>query len=116
MCFTYALQYYDKSVLSQAAIFGMKADLGLDEGLRYSNTSLIFYCGFIVGAYPVRIKISRGIYHSILIFRARQPFLPRDFLPPKSARSSASSGRASSSVLPHAGPIQVLWQTASSSD
>ncbi|KAE8419008.1 hypothetical protein BDV36DRAFT_294657 [Aspergillus pseudocaelatus] len=26
MCFTYALQYYDKALLSQAAIFGLRDD------------------------------------------------------------------------------------------
>ncbi|EIT79204.1 permease of the major facilitator [Aspergillus oryzae 100-8] len=36
MCFTYALQYYDKALLSQAAIFGLREDLDLQSGLRYS--------------------------------------------------------------------------------
>ena len=54
MCFTYALQYYDKALLSQAAIFGMRDELDLrDHPLRYSNVSMIFYVGYIVGCYPV---------------------------------------------------------------
>lgn len=53
MCFTYALQYYDKALLSQAAIFGLRDDLGLEDGLRYSWVSLIFYFGYMAGCYPV---------------------------------------------------------------
>lgn len=53
MCFTYALQYYDKALLSQAAIFGLREDLGLEDGLKYSWVSLIFYFGYIAGCYPV---------------------------------------------------------------
>ncbi|OGE49565.1 hypothetical protein PENARI_c020G08328 [Penicillium arizonense] len=52
MCFTYALQYYDKALLSQAAIFGLRDDLGLEDGLRYSWVSLIFYFGYMAGCYP----------------------------------------------------------------
>ena len=53
MCATYALQYYDKAIIGHAAIFGLREDLDLMEGLRYSNATLIFYCGFILGCYPV---------------------------------------------------------------
>ncbi|KAH8703490.1 putative MFS transporter [Talaromyces proteolyticus] len=53
MCFTYALQYYDKALLSQAAIFGLRKDLGLEDGLKYSWISLIFYLGYIAGCYPI---------------------------------------------------------------
>jgi hypothetical protein len=53
MCTTYALQYYDKAILGQAAVFGIRTDLDLLEGERYSNTTMVFYCGFIIGCYPV---------------------------------------------------------------
>lgn len=53
MCFTYGLQYYDKALLSQAAVFGLRDDLGLQDGLRYSWVSLIFYFGYMAGCYPV---------------------------------------------------------------
>ncbi|PCH05630.1 Major facilitator superfamily domain, general substrate transporter [Penicillium occitanis (nom. inval.)] len=53
MCFTYALQYYDKALLSQAAIFGLRKDLGLEDGLKYSWVSLIFYFGYMAGCYPI---------------------------------------------------------------
>ncbi|KAL3477419.1 putative MFS transporter [Aspergillus californicus] len=53
MCFTYALQYYDKALLSQAAIFGLRDDLGIQDGLKYSWVSLIFYFGYVAGCYPV---------------------------------------------------------------
>jgi hypothetical protein len=58
MCFTYALQYYDKALLSQAAIFGLRDDLGIQDGLKYSWVSLIFYFGYIAGCYPVSPKQS----------------------------------------------------------
>ncbi|CAG7919196.1 unnamed protein product [Penicillium olsonii] len=57
MCFTYALQYYDKALLSQAAIFGLREDLGLQDGLKYSWVSLIFYFGYIAGCHPVCLPI-----------------------------------------------------------
>jgi len=36
LCITYGLQYYDKAMLSQAALFGLREDLGLNIGNRYS--------------------------------------------------------------------------------
>ncbi|KAH6663272.1 major facilitator superfamily domain-containing protein [Plectosphaerella plurivora] len=59
LCFTYALQYYDKALLSQAAIFGMRADLDMMDGLRYSWASLIFYFGYMAGTYPVSLLAQR---------------------------------------------------------
>ncbi|KAL2145267.1 hypothetical protein VTI28DRAFT_7635 [Corynascus sepedonium] len=55
LCFTYALQFYDKALLSQAAIFGLRKDLGMEDGLKYSWASLIFYFGYIAGTYPVSL-------------------------------------------------------------
>ncbi|EAQ91661.1 hypothetical protein CHGG_03596 [Chaetomium globosum CBS 148.51] len=55
LCFTYALQFYDKALLSQAAIFGLRKDLGLEDGLKYSWASLIFYFGYMAGTYPVSL-------------------------------------------------------------
>ncbi|KAE8420570.1 major facilitator superfamily domain-containing protein [Aspergillus pseudocaelatus] len=55
MCFTYALQYYDKAILSQAAIFGLREDLKIETGLKYSWVSLIFYFGYLVGTYPISL-------------------------------------------------------------
>ncbi|KAJ1328267.1 MFS transporter ACS family allantoate permease [Microdochium nivale] len=52
LCITYGLQYYDKAMLSQAALFGLRTDLELTVGDRYSFSAAIFYLGFIVGAYP----------------------------------------------------------------
>ena len=42
---TYGLQYYDKAMLGQAALFGLVEDLSLDIGDRYSFSSAIFYLG-----------------------------------------------------------------------
>ncbi|TEA21380.1 putative transporter [Colletotrichum sidae] len=55
LCMTYGLQYYDKAMISQAALFGLQTDLGLTVGDRYSWSASIFYLGFIVGAYPAMI-------------------------------------------------------------
>ncbi|KAM0275740.1 hypothetical protein ACHAQH_007458 [Verticillium albo-atrum] len=55
LCATYGLQYYDKAMLSQAALFGLRQDLNLTVGNRYSWSASIFYLGFIVGAYPAMI-------------------------------------------------------------
>ncbi|KAH7029587.1 major facilitator superfamily domain-containing protein [Microdochium trichocladiopsis] len=52
LCVTYGLQYYDKAMLSQAALFGLRTDLELTVGDRYSFSAAIFYLGFIIGAYP----------------------------------------------------------------
>ncbi|KAL5348609.1 hypothetical protein ACLOAV_006026 [Pseudogymnoascus australis] len=59
LCMTYCLQYYDKAMLSQAAIFGLRDDLGLTTGDRYSFSASIFYLGYIVGAYPTMILAQR---------------------------------------------------------
>lgn len=59
LCFTYVLQNYDKAVISQAAIFGLRTDLGLESGLRYSWVSLIFYFGHMVGMYPCSLIVQR---------------------------------------------------------
>ncbi|KAL3429079.1 major facilitator superfamily domain-containing protein [Aspergillus tetrazonus] len=65
MCFTYALQYYDKALLSQAAIFGLRTDLGIEDGLKYSWVSLIFYFGYIAGCY---LKFTVGKVCPIICF------------------------------------------------
>ncbi|KAG5790461.1 hypothetical protein H9Q69_010470 [Fusarium xylarioides] len=59
LCFTYALQYYDKAILSQVAIFGLREDLKLTTGIRYSWVSLIFYFGYIAGTYPASFLAQR---------------------------------------------------------
>ncbi|KAK5215775.1 hypothetical protein LTR96_011114 [Exophiala xenobiotica] len=58
LCITYGLQYYDKSMLGQAAIFGLVTDLDL-IGKRYSWSSSIFYLGFIAGSWPTMIVAQR---------------------------------------------------------
>ncbi|KFX99612.1 hypothetical protein O988_03757 [Pseudogymnoascus sp. VKM F-3808] len=59
LCVTYCLQYYDKAMLSQAAIFGLREDLDLTTGNRYSFSASIFYLGYIVGAYPTMVLAQR---------------------------------------------------------
>jgi MFS family permease len=66
MVITYALQYYDKGVFNQASLFGFLQDLDLQvlvkpgpkptySTLRYSQASMIFYCGYILGVYPATL-------------------------------------------------------------
>ncbi|OQU97846.1 hypothetical protein CLAIMM_03725 [Cladophialophora immunda] len=60
LCLTYGLQYYDKAMLSQAAIFGLRDDLDLNVGnrswpLKDTFSSSILYLGFLVGAYPATV-------------------------------------------------------------
>ncbi|KAL5002222.1 major facilitator superfamily domain-containing protein [Aspergillus recurvatus] len=59
LCLTYGLQYYDKAMLSQAALFGLREELGLLIGNRYAMSAAIFYLGFIVGAYPTMFLAQR---------------------------------------------------------
>ncbi|KAJ4318833.1 hypothetical protein N0V84_006646 [Fusarium piperis] len=59
LCATYGLQYYDKAMLSQAALFGLRQDLDLTIGDRYSWAASIFYLGYIIGAYPAMILAQR---------------------------------------------------------
>ncbi|KAK3054088.1 hypothetical protein LTR09_004866 [Extremus antarcticus] len=56
---TYGLQYYDKAMLAQAAIFGLVEDLNLDVGTRYSFSASIFYLGFICGSTPAILMAQR---------------------------------------------------------
>ncbi|OQO10871.1 hypothetical protein B0A48_04172 [Cryoendolithus antarcticus] len=73
LCVTYGLQYYDKAMLSQAALFGLRTDLALTVGLRYSLSAAIFYPGFIVGSYPAillaqRYPIEKVIFAIVLLW------------------------------------------------
>ncbi|BCS30547.1 uncharacterized protein APUU_80850A [Aspergillus puulaauensis] len=65
LCMTYGLQYYDKAMLSQAALFGLREDLGLLIGDRYAMSAAIFYLGFIVGAYPTMALAQRYPIHHV---------------------------------------------------
>jgi sugar phosphate permease len=70
MIITYALQYYDKGVLNQASLFGFLTDLDLRvevspgpppvySTIRYSQASMIFYCGYILGVYPATLMAQK---------------------------------------------------------
>ena len=63
---TYTLQSYDKGIMSAATQFGFNTDLGLTtiigyekdgspitNNVKYSNASMIFYIGYLVGTYPM---------------------------------------------------------------
>lgn len=41
------------------ALFGLRTDVGLEVGDRYSMTASIFYLGFIAGAYPLMALAQR---------------------------------------------------------
>ncbi|KAI6849119.1 MFS general substrate transporter [Hortaea werneckii] len=75
LCLTYGLQYYDKAMLSQAALFGLRADLDLNVGDRYSMSAAVFYLGFICGAYPAIVlaqsfPIERVIFGIVFLWGA----------------------------------------------
>ncbi len=66
MMVTYTLQSYDKGIMSAATQFGFNTDLGLTKIIgyekdgtaitnnqKYSNASMIFYIGYLVGTYPM---------------------------------------------------------------
>ncbi|UKZ69286.1 uncharacterized protein TrAtP1_010296 [Trichoderma atroviride] len=59
LCITFALQYWDKGLLGQAAVFGLRTDLGLTQGKSFSWVSVIFYFGHIVGMYPASLLAQR---------------------------------------------------------
>lgn len=59
LCITTALHYYSKSVISQAALFGIRGDLRLDVGNRFSIGTSIFYLGYMVGSYPTTYLAQR---------------------------------------------------------
>ncbi|KAL2842013.1 major facilitator superfamily domain-containing protein [Aspergillus pseudoustus] len=59
LALSYGLQYYDKALLGQAAIFGLRDDLHLNIGNRYSFSAAIFYLGFVVGGTPAVILAQR---------------------------------------------------------
>ncbi|KIY04069.1 uncharacterized protein Z520_00761 [Fonsecaea multimorphosa CBS 102226] len=70
---TFALQFYDKYMLSHAAIFGLRTDLDLTVGNRYAMTAAIFYLGYMAGAYPMtllaqRFRINHVIFATVLIW------------------------------------------------
>ncbi|KAL7003927.1 hypothetical protein EMMF5_006530 [Cystobasidiomycetes sp. EMM_F5] len=55
LCMTYALQYYDKAMLSQAAIVTLLLRVGPHQNQQMAGLNpylAIFYIGFIAGAYP----------------------------------------------------------------
>lgn len=62
-------------VLTVQALFGLREDLGLNVGIRYSMSSAIFYLGFIVGSYPAillcqRYPIERVIFAIVFLWGA----------------------------------------------
>ncbi|KAL6695640.1 pyridoxal phosphate-dependent transferase [Trichoderma pleuroticola] len=59
LCVTYALQYWDKGLLGQAAVFGLRTDLGLTQGKSFSWVSVVFYFGHIAGMYPGSLLAQR---------------------------------------------------------
>jgi MFS family permease len=53
LCISTAMHYYAKAVISQAAIFGIRGDLKLNTGNRFSMATSIFYLGYMAGSYPI---------------------------------------------------------------
>ncbi|KAL5590072.1 hypothetical protein FOVSG1_011939 [Fusarium oxysporum f. sp. vasinfectum] len=63
---TFAIQFYDKFLFAHAAIFGMRTDLNVIVGNRFSMASSIFYLGYIVGAYPATFLAQRFPIHIVV--------------------------------------------------
>ncbi|WVR03089.1 hypothetical protein IAU60_000078 [Kwoniella sp. DSM 27419] len=66
MLVTYGLQYYDKSVLGTAAVYGILKDLDLTQTIhgvtyttRYSTATAAFYYGYIVAVLPMGLLFAR---------------------------------------------------------
>ncbi|OCF34903.1 allantoate permease [Kwoniella heveanensis BCC8398] len=66
MLVTYGLQYYDKSVLGTAAVYGILKDLDLTRTIngvtyttRYSTATAAFYYGYIVAVLPMGLLFAR---------------------------------------------------------
>ncbi|WWC93141.1 uncharacterized protein L201_008108 [Kwoniella dendrophila CBS 6074] len=66
MLVTYGLQYYDKSVLGTAAVYGILKDLDLTRTVngvtyttRYSTATAAFYYGYIVAVLPMGLLFAR---------------------------------------------------------
>ncbi|KAL7620092.1 hypothetical protein AAE478_010642 [Parahypoxylon ruwenzoriense] len=55
---TYAFSFMDKTILSSAAVFGLREDTHL-KGSNYSWVSSVFYFGYFLWAYPTTLLISR---------------------------------------------------------
>ncbi|KAF5006948.1 hypothetical protein FDECE_6706 [Fusarium decemcellulare] len=55
---TYMFNFMDKTILSSAAVFGLRDDNHL-EGQQYSWVSSIFYFGYLIWEYPTTILIAR---------------------------------------------------------
>ncbi|KAI1442504.1 putative allantoate permease [Annulohypoxylon stygium] len=56
--FIYALNFMDKTILSSAAVFGLRQDTHL-KGSNYSWVSSVFYFGYFLWAYPTTLLIAR---------------------------------------------------------
>lgn len=86
MMVTYFLQSYDKGIISAASQFGFNTDLGLEtiigyeadgtaitDSQKYSNASMIFYVGYVIGTYPMsylaqHYSLSRVIAASVFLW------------------------------------------------
>ncbi|KAJ5708970.1 hypothetical protein N7493_010304 [Penicillium malachiteum] len=86
MMVTYFLQSYDKGIMSAATQFGFETDLNLEyvvgyeadgtaetNSSRYSNASMIFYVGYLIGTYPMmylaqHFPVSRVIAVAVFIW------------------------------------------------
>ncbi|KAI1371643.1 putative allantoate permease [Hypoxylon crocopeplum] len=55
---TYAFNFMDKTILSSAAVFGLREDTHL-VGSNYSWVSSVFYFGYFLWAYPTTLLIAR---------------------------------------------------------
>ena len=53
------VNHHPPKLIVWQALFGLRTDLELRKGNRYSFSAAIFYLGFIVGAYPAMVLAQR---------------------------------------------------------
>lgn len=88
MMITYLLQSYDKGIMSAATQFNFNTDLGLTtiigheangtpitNNQKYSNASMMFYIGYLIGTYPMmylsqRYSTSRVLSSAVFLWGA----------------------------------------------
>ncbi|KAF2704112.1 MFS general substrate transporter [Pleomassaria siparia CBS 279.74] len=58
ICITYMLQSIDKTTLSYAAVFDLRAEVGL-KGTQYSWLGSLFYLGYLFWEYPTSLLLQR---------------------------------------------------------
>ncbi|KAL4944120.1 hypothetical protein BDV06DRAFT_233853 [Aspergillus oleicola] len=71
LCIMYMVTFLDRVNIGNAAVLGMKKDLGITEGLRYNDALMIFFIPYILFEIPSNIVLRRlkpHVWLSICVF------------------------------------------------